>query len=102
MINNEDWGVYVNTEQFNTDFIQARFGTRRGARWKVPGSPFGQGGMAYLGDDPKKYKFIYEIKSNDNARLVAGSDRPVQAAQPDAAGEAGGGAGSRCSTLTAC
>ena len=68
VINNEDWGVYVNVEQFNTDFIQARFGTRRGARWKVPGSPFGQGGMAYLGDDAEKYKFIYEIKSNDNAR----------------------------------
>jgi len=68
VINSEDWGVYVNSEQFNTDFLQARFGTRRGARWKVPGSPFGQGGMAYLGDDPEKYKFIYEIKSNDNAR----------------------------------
>jgi spore coat protein CotH len=66
VINNEDWGVYVNVEQFNADFIQARFGTRRGARWKVPGSPFGQGGMAYLGDDAEKYKFIYEIKSNDN------------------------------------
>ena len=67
VINGEDWGVYVNVEQFNTDFIQARFGTRRGARWKVPGSPFGQGGMAYIGDDAAKYKFIYEIKSNDNA-----------------------------------
>jgi hypothetical protein len=66
VINNEDWGVFVNVEQFNADFIQARFGTRRGARWKVPGSPFGQGGMRYLGDDPEKYKFIYEIKSNDN------------------------------------
>ena len=28
VINNEDWGVYVNVEQFNTDFIQARFGTQ--------------------------------------------------------------------------
>ena len=67
VINGEDWGVYVNVEQFNADFIQARFGTRRGARWKVPGSPIGQGGMAYLGDDAEKYKFIYEIKTNDNA-----------------------------------
>ena len=67
VINGEDWGVYVNVEQFNADFIQARFGTRRGARWKVPGSPMGQGGMAYLGDDAEKYKFIYEIKTNDNA-----------------------------------
>jgi hypothetical protein len=68
VINGEEWGVYVNVEQFNGDFIEARFATRRGARWKVPGSPFGQGGMAYLGDDPEKYKFIYEIKSNDNPR----------------------------------
>ena len=28
VINGEDWGVYVNVEQFNTDFIQARFGTQ--------------------------------------------------------------------------
>lgn len=68
VINGENWGVYVNVEQFNTDFIQERFGTRRGARWKVPGSPFGQGGMSYLGDDAQAYKNIYEIKSNDNAR----------------------------------
>jgi hypothetical protein len=68
VINNEDWGVYVNAEQFNADFIESRFGTRRGARWKVPGSPFGQGGMVYLGADAEKYKPIYEIKSKDNQR----------------------------------
>jgi len=68
VINGENWGVYVNVEQFNTDFVQERFGTRRGARWKVPGSPFGQGGMAFIGDDAQAYKSIYEIKSNDNAR----------------------------------
>jgi len=68
VINGENWGVYVNVEQFNTDFIQERFGTRRGARWKVPGSPFGQGGMAFIGEDAQAYKNIYEIKSNDNAR----------------------------------
>ena len=65
-INEEYWGVYVSAEQFNSDFVRDRFGTSRGARWKVPGAPFGQGGMAYLGDDINAYKAIYEIKSRDD------------------------------------
>jgi spore coat protein CotH len=68
VINGEYWGVYVNVEQFNTDFLQERFGSRRGARWKVPGSPMGQGGMQYRGDNVDAYRYIYEIKSNDSAR----------------------------------
>jgi spore coat protein CotH len=68
VVNGEYWGVYVNVEQFNTDFLQDRFGTRRGARWKVPGSPMGQGGMAYRGADPQTYKDIYDIKSSDDPK----------------------------------
>ena len=66
VINGENWGVFTNIEQFNADFVQERFGSRRGARWKVPGSPFGRGGMAYLGDDVAQYRRIYDIKSSDN------------------------------------
>jgi hypothetical protein len=66
VINGENWGVYINVEQFNTDFIKHWFDTREGARWKVPGSPGGRGGLAYLGDDPATYKRIYEIKSKDD------------------------------------
>ncbi len=66
VINGENWGVYVSAEQFNTDFVRQWFGTATGARWKVPGSPGGRGGLAYLGDDPAPYKRIYEIKSKDD------------------------------------
>jgi hypothetical protein len=65
VINGENWGIYANAEQFNKDFTQDRFHTTKGARWKVPGSPAGRGGLAYLGDDPAPYRSIYEIKSKD-------------------------------------
>jgi hypothetical protein len=68
VINGEDWGVYVNAQQFNKDLIQDTFKTTKGARWKVPGSPRGQGSLAYLGDDPEKYKRIYQIKSKDEPK----------------------------------
>jgi spore coat protein CotH len=68
VINGEYWGVYVNAQQFNTDLIRDFFGTTRGARWKVPGSPFGQGGMVYLGENPDAYRRIYDIRSRDDAR----------------------------------
>ena len=56
VINGESWGVYVNAEQFNKDFLQEEFGTTKGARWKVPGSPHAQGGLAYTGDEVESYK----------------------------------------------
>jgi spore coat protein CotH len=71
VINGESWGVYVNTQQFNADFLREWFPSTRGARWKVPGSPFGQGGMRYLGDDPEAYKKIYEIKTRDDRKSWA-------------------------------
>ena len=52
VINGESWGLYVNTEQFNKDFVQHHFKTAKAARWKVPGSPNAKGGLEYLGDDP--------------------------------------------------
>ena len=68
VINGESWGVYVNTQQYNSDFLREWFPGTGGARWKVPGSPFGQGGMRYLGEDLEAYKKIYEIKTADNRR----------------------------------
>lgn len=68
VINGESWGVYVSVEQFNKDFAKEWFGTAKGARWKVPGSPGGQGNLSYLGDDPAAYKRIYEIKTKDSAK----------------------------------
>ncbi len=71
VINGESWGLYVNVEQFNKDFVKEWFGTTQGARWKVPGSPGAQGSLAYLGEDPAPYKRIYEIKSKDDQKSWA-------------------------------
>jgi hypothetical protein len=70
-LNGESWGVYVNVQQFNKEFINEWFKTTDGARWKVPGSPNGRGGLEYLGDDPAAYKRVYEIKSKDDPKAWA-------------------------------
>lgn len=66
VINGENWGVFGNVEQFNKDFLKANYGTTEGARWKVEGSPNGDGGLRYLGDDVEEYRRRYTIKSKDN------------------------------------
>ena len=68
VINGESWGPYVNAQQFNKEFVQEHFGTTKGARWKVPGSPRGRGGLEFVGEDAGAYKKIYEIKSKDEAK----------------------------------
>ena len=68
VINGESWGIYVNSQPFNKEFVKDWFGTTKGARWKVPGSPGGQGSLKYLGDDVAAYKRIYQIKSKDDAK----------------------------------
>jgi hypothetical protein len=71
VINGESWGVYVNAQQFNKDFVRDNFGTTKGARWKVPGSPGGRAGLNYLGEDVAEYKRLYEIKSKDDPKSWA-------------------------------
>ena len=71
VINGESWGVYVNAQQFNKDFLRDYFKTEQGARWKVPGSPGGRGGMEYWGDDPAAYKRTYDIKTKDDPKAWA-------------------------------
>jgi hypothetical protein len=66
VINGESWGIYVNVQQFNTDFTRDFFGSAGGARWKVPGGPGGRAGLEYFGDSPDPYKQIFEIKSKDD------------------------------------
>ncbi len=68
VINGENWGVFVSAQQFNSRLIDEWFGTTDGARWKVPGSPNGRGGLVYLGPDKAAYERIYEIRSRDNDR----------------------------------
>jgi spore coat protein CotH len=71
VIDGENWGVYVNAQQFNKDFTRDYFNSAKGARWKVPGSPGGQAGFNYLGDDPAAYKNTYQITSKDDPKAWA-------------------------------
>jgi len=71
VINGESWGAYVNVQQFNKDFTRDFYKSTGGARWKVPGSPRGRGGLAYVGDDVAAYKRIYELKSKEDPKAWA-------------------------------
>jgi spore coat protein CotH len=71
VINGESWGVYVNAQQFNKDFVKEAFGADQGARWKAPGSPRGDSGLSWHGDDVAEYKRRYEIKSKDDPKSWA-------------------------------
>lgn len=68
VINGESWGIYVNAQPFNKDFLRDNFKTTKGARWKVPGSPRGQGSLSYLGEDIETYRKVYQIKTKDEAK----------------------------------
>ena len=71
VINGESWGVYANAQQVNKEFAKEVLGSSKAARWKVPGSPRGDGGLNYLGDDVAEYKKRYEIKSKDDPKSWA-------------------------------
>lgn len=71
VINDENWGVYVNTQQFNSDFTREFYASTKGARWKVPGSPRGRAGMEYLGEEAAPYRRLYEIKTKDDPKAWA-------------------------------
>ncbi|MDA0812926.1 MAG: CotH kinase family protein, partial [Verrucomicrobia bacterium] len=55
VINGEDWGIYVNSQQFDSDFLQDWFNTKKGVRWKVPAAHGGGAGLVYQGDDESSY-----------------------------------------------
>lgn len=65
VINGESWGLYVSSQQFNKTFVKENFKSTKGARWKVSGSPRGDGGLRYIGDDVDEYRQRFEIKSKD-------------------------------------
>jgi spore coat protein CotH len=70
VINGESWGIYVNAEQFNTDFVKEWFHTTAGARWKVPG-PASGAGLSYLGEELKPYKRLYDMRSKNDPKAWA-------------------------------
>jgi hypothetical protein len=65
VINGESWGVYVNEEQFNKDFVEKWFGNGDGPRWKVPPDFSGAAALVYHGDNVDDYRGRYEIKAKN-------------------------------------
>ena len=49
-------------------FLEENYHTTEGARWKVSGSPNGQGGLEYLGEDVEQYKRRYDLKSKEDPK----------------------------------
>jgi hypothetical protein len=73
VINGESWGIYVNAQQFDKAFVEENFHSNKGARWKVRGSPNGQSGLDYVGEDLAEYKRRYQLKdgnANDWQALI--------------------------------
>ncbi len=63
VVNGENWGVYINLQQYNKDFLAEWFGTKGGVRWKVgPGSG---GALNYNGEDPAAYRETYQLKTRN-------------------------------------
>ena len=71
VINGESWGIYVNAQQFNKDFLRDNFTTEKGARWKVPGSPAAAAAWNTSVTMSSAYKRIYEIKTKDDPKAWA-------------------------------
>ena len=68
VINGESWGLYGNAQQFDKTFLEENFKDDGGVRWKVPGNPGGDGGLAYLGESVEDYRSRYQIKTKDDAQ----------------------------------
>jgi len=68
VINGESWGIYVNVQQFNKDFLNENYKTTQGARWKVKGRPNGASGLDYVGDRIDAYKQRYELKAGEEPK----------------------------------
>jgi len=64
VINGESWGVYINSQQFDKQFLKEWFQSSKGDRWRVPVAFRGGGGLSYLGEKVEDYKRYYEMKTN--------------------------------------
>ena len=102
VINGESWGIYVNSQQVNKDFLEEWFKTREGARWEVPGSPRGRAGLEYLGDNVAAYRRIYEIKTHEDPEGVGGPDPSLRGPRMRRRPTSSRRRWRRCSTSTAC
>ena len=76
VINGESWGLYINVQQFNKDFLREWFGTTEGIRWKVPPNRAGTAALTYLGSDPVQYEDSYQLKTKERLSSSKGS-KPI-------------------------
>ena len=68
VVNGESWGLYPSVQQFDKVFLEQNYKTSKGARWKVRGSPAGDGGLTYVGEDVAEYKRRYQMKSDEDEK----------------------------------
>ncbi|MEZ6129643.1 MAG: CotH kinase family protein [Planctomycetaceae bacterium] len=68
VVNGESWGVYVNVQQFDKNFLSEHYKSSKGTRWKVSGNPGADGGLRYLGEELDPYKARFEMKSDDGKK----------------------------------
>lgn len=71
VINGESFGVYVNVQQIDKKFVDQWFGTTDGKRWKVPASFDGRGALTWLGEDVRRYKSAYQLKTGGKGKKKA-------------------------------
>ena len=63
VINGRSWGIYINEQQFNSDFTKEHFDAKGGRRWKAPPGREGAS-FVYKGDEAADYR-TYELKTKD-------------------------------------
>lgn len=72
VVNGEDYGVYAAVQQFDQDFLQDHFGTKKGDRFKIAADFSGNGGLRFLGEDPAAYRRSYDLKSDASEQAWRG------------------------------
>lgn len=65
-INGKSWGLYINVEQINKDFLNKWFESDDGNRYRgerQQGAPKNASALVWLGNNPNTYKNGYELKN---------------------------------------
>lgn len=68
-LNGENWGVYVNVQQYNTQLLDEYFEESGGARYKAQNISTGQDALRYIGTNPNSYAQNYQLKDNGGLAL---------------------------------
>lgn len=73
-VNNEDLGLFTNTQQVNKDFLKEHFRDRSGNRYRgdrtQSGTSYNDSALIWLGNNLSRYQAAYELKT-ENGQLSA-------------------------------